>query len=351
MIAIDAMGGDYAPHAVVYGSYKAAAQGIPVMLFGKEDEIVAILNSIDSKWQRFSIEISNCSEAIGMEEEPVRGFLSKPDSALKKALESVAQLKTQAVVSAGNSGAALVAGMKVLGIVPGILRPAIGSFIPTKTGSTFCLDLGANVDCKPEHLYQFALMGNSYVQLCKKIKNPRVALLSNGQEPYKGSSVVKKAYELLSQQSSVNFIGNIEPNELFGGTIDVLVVDGFAGNVMLKSMEGTVSALKYWMKQEYEKTFMRRCAGMANRFMWGSLKKKIDYTQQGGALLLGIKYPLVIAHGCSQEIAIEQAIMLAYDAAAQAITASFNDSIQQALALDSNEYVNKSRYNQLSPAL
>lgn len=178
MIAIDAMGGDYAPLSLVQGAYQAALKKIPVQLFGDEAKLIAILNSLDKQWESYPITLVHCSQIIHMEDRPARSILRKKDSSLMGAVHSVAASRAKAVVSAGNSGAALAAGMMVLGRTKGILRPAIGGFLPTHKDSVFCTDLGANVDCKPEFLYQFAIMGSAYVRLVKGIEHPKIALLS-----------------------------------------------------------------------------------------------------------------------------------------------------------------------------
>lgn len=332
MIAVDAMGGDYAPRAIVYGAFNAARRGISVSLFGDLIQITLILEQLAQKynlasWQSLPITIVHASEKISMHDEPSRAVMHKKDSSLVKAVQAVADGKASAVVSAGNSGAALVAGTLILGRVDGILRPAIGDFLPTKAGSIFCMDLGANTDCKPEYLEQFAIMGHAYVQLIKGIEKPRIALLSNGAEPYKGSLVVKQAYELL-KDSRLNFVGNVESREMFDDHADVLVCDGFVGNVLLKGIQGTARAMMAWIDQERKNRWWYSLGLLLSKGLFRSLKNKIDYAKKGGALLLGVNHPLIIAHGCSSEAAIEQAIIYAHHVVQEQQLVRFNSVIK-----------------------
>jgi glycerol-3-phosphate acyltransferase PlsX len=327
MIAVDAMGGDFAPHVVVHGALNAAKKGVAVTLFGDEAQIVSILNTIDSDWHTFPFSIVHCSEFIKMDDEPSKSVLHKKDSSLVRAVESLNHGAAKAVISAGNSGAALVAGTLLLGRVPGVLRPAIGNFLPTDTSSVFCIDLGANADCKPEYLEQFAIMGHVYVQQTRGIKNPRVALLSNGAEPYKGSTLIKESYDRLQSNKLINFVGNIEPREVFEGGTDVLVCDGFSGNVMLKTVEGTVRAMTRWLKAESSYSPLAKIGFFLSKSVFARLKQKTDYAKIGGALLLGVTKPLVIAHGCSNADAIENAILYADKSVQDLVLPIFNQTL------------------------
>ena len=313
MIAVDAMGGDFAPHSVVQGALQAARKNIKVGLYGDQVQLFSLLYELDLNWEQLPIEVIHCSQVIEMTDQASRSILQKKDSSLVRALVDVQQEKAHAVVSAGNSGAALVGGTLILGRVPGIERPAIGNFLPNmQDGSTFCIDLGANVDCKPEQLVQFAIMGHVYTKMVHHIANPRIGLLSNGHEPYKGSQLIKKTYCLLEQSPDLNFIGNVEPTDLFSGRADVLVSDGFSGNIMLKTAEGTSAALKYWLRQEYSASWWGKFLGFFGRTLFARIRSRLDYERQGGALLLGIRSPLVVAHGCSNAQAITNAIKFAH---------------------------------------
>lgn len=335
MIAVDAMGGDYAPQAIVCGAFNAARRGISVSLFGDSAHITLLLEQLAAKnnlssWQILPISLVHTQSTITMHDEPSRAVMHKKDSSLVKAVQAVAHGQANAVVSAGNSGAALVAGTLLLGRVDGILRPAIGDFLPTKSGSVFCIDLGANVDCKPEYLEQFAIMGHAYVCLLKGMERPRIGLLSNGVEPYKGSLLVKQAYDRL-KGSALNFVGNIESRELFDDQADVIVCDGFVGNILLKGIQGTARAIMAWIDQERKLRWWRSVGLFLSKGIFKSLKNKIDYAKKGGALLLGVKHPLIIAHGCSNENAIEQAIVFAHQVVCEKRLVKFNTMLDRML--------------------
>jgi glycerol-3-phosphate acyltransferase PlsX len=262
-----------------------------------------------------------------MDEDPIKGMLRKKDSSIVRALQAVHSGKAQAFVSAGNSGAVVAAATIIVGRVPGVHRPAIGTFLPTNQGSLFCLDLGANPDCKPEYMVQFAHMGYAYTRLVKHIAQPRIALLSNGHESYKGSALVKKAFELISQ-TDLEFVGNIESRDIFSGRADVIVTDGFTGNVLLKSIQGTAKAVMDWMKDEASRSlFLKVILGLTYPLL-GRIKNKIDYARTGGALLLGVNKPIVIAHGSSKEEAIMQAILFAKKTVDEKIIPTFNETLK-----------------------
>jgi glycerol-3-phosphate acyltransferase PlsX len=331
MIAIDAMGGDYAPHAMVLGSLPAARSGIALQLYGNQELLEKLLNEADESWRSLPITVVDCSEVINMGEEPTRA-VRKKDSSLYQAVYAVSRGVAQAVVTAGNSGSALVTSMLVLETIPGITRPAIGTLLPTQTGGTvFCLDLGANVDAKAVFLEQFAYMGHAYVQAMRGIEHPRIALLSNGEEQYKGPANVRQAYELLNN-STLNFIGNIEPNNIFNGHTDVVVSDGFAGNIMLKTIEGTVAALMDWLKRAFNTNLFTKFIGLLCKPIFKKIKKQCDYAQQGGALLLGVKHPVIIAHGCSDARAFEHAVRYAHAVVQKKVIQRFNERFAVAIA-------------------
>ena len=329
MIAVDAMGGDFAPTVTIQGAYNAARKGIRIALYGQEVIMVDILNKIDPQWHTLSIELIDCPDVVEMADEPTRSVLKK-NSSLMRALQAVKHQQAQAVVTAGNSGAAVVGSILVFERVKGITRPALGTFLPTKKGSLFVIDIGANVDCKPEYLQQFACMGHLFVQQHKGIKNPRIGLLSNGQERGKGSYATKQAYYLL-EQSSLNFVGNIESREVFNDATDVLVCDGFVGNILLKAVQGTSTALTEWIKESFNQSFFGRVVGGLSKPFFKKLKNSVDYQQTGGALLLGVNYPLIIAHGCSNAMAFENAIIFAHKVVNQQMIQQFNDGLTKLL--------------------
>lgn len=331
MIAVDAMGGDFAPQAIVRGAFFAASlNNIPVALYGDSSQIDIILDQLDLQWRRFPICVVHCSQVVTMDEEPTRAFIKKKDSSLMQALHSVVEGKASAVITAGNTGAGLVAGMMVLKKVDGIMRPALGQFLPTKNGSVFCIDLGANVDCKPENLYQFAQMGHTYVQIMQNIKNPRIAILSNGAEESKGSKTTLQAYALLAK-SELNFVGNIEPAGVLSGGADVLVCDGFTGNIMLKTVEAIADIIPELINQKTRTIWFGSLVKKLSNFLVTRIRKKASGKHQDGALLLGLKHPLIIAHGSSNAEKIRRAITLAHSVVSTRLLDRFNDQLSYVL--------------------
>ena len=329
-IAVDVMGGDYAPQEAVQGALAAAQKGVSLILFGNQDKVLPLLAYYCPRWRQLPIELVHCADVIDMDEDPVRGILRKKDSSIVRALQAVHSGKAEAFVSAGNSGAVMAAATIIVGRVPGVIRPAIGSFLPTSTGSLFCLDLGANPDCKPEYLVQFAYMGYAYVRIVKHIAQPRIALLSNGHESYKGSALVKSAFDLISQ-TNLEFIGNIEARDIFSGRADVVVTDGFTGNVLLKGIQGTAKAVMDWMKEEASSSWFLKILLACAYPVLSRIKNKVDYARTGGALLLGVNKPVVIAHGSSKEQAVSQAIFFAHDTVKQKILPTFNETLEMLL--------------------
>ncbi len=331
MIAVDAMGGDYAPQEAVQGALAAAKNGVPLILFGNQDKIMPLLSYYCSTWRLLPIELVHCSDVIDMNDDPVRAILRKKDSSIVRGLHAVRSGAATAFVSAGNSGAVMAAASVVIGRVTGVMRPAIGTFLPTSVGSLFCLDLGANPDCTPEYLVQFAYMGYAYVRLTKHIAQPKIALLSNGHEPYKGSMLAKKAFDLL-QKTKLEFIGNIESRDIFSGCADIVVTDGFTGNILLKAIQGTANAVMDWMKDESSRSFLSKILLGFARPIVTRIKKRIDYARTGGALLLGVNEPVVIAHGSSKALAITQAILFAHSTVQQKVVPVFNETLRALLA-------------------
>lgn len=345
MIAVDIMGGDNAPHAIIEGAVRAARHGVPVLLCGAQEAITAML---PSDWKNLPINVQFCDEQIAMDEEPSRAVRKKKNSSLVCAMKAVADGTADAFFSAGNSGAVLVASVLFSGRVKGIHRPAVGAFLPTKSDSFFCIDIGGNVDCKPEHLYQFALMGHAYVQLAKHIAAPRIALLSNGHEPYKGSDAVKKTYQLLTE-SSFTFVGNIEARELGkDNVLDVLVCDGFTGNVLLKSIQGTASTLFSWIKDAADCSWWCKTLLWLNRGMFKTIKDRLDYAATGGALLLGVNHPVILAHGCSDMRAVENGILFAYQVRKERRVQKFNEKLLALMQDNLSILVDMARKNQVS---
>lgn len=297
MIAIDAMGGDFAPDVVLRGvlNYvKSACVQQQICLFGPEAELRRRLSLIDPSWEELPIQLVDAQEHIDMGEEPVRAVKSKRDSSLVKAVESVAKGYCEAVISAGNSGAVMAASLFLIGRTKGVERPALVGLMPAKERPVVCLDLGANADCKARYLYQFAHLGAKYASDVLGIKDPSVGLLSVGEEPEKGSILTKEAF-LLLKKSSLRFIGNVEPCHILQNKADVVVCDGFAGNVLLKTFEA-VSSL------------CCRDVAKENQVLGEKLKKKFKIAEGGGALLLGIRKPSIVLHGSASASCVERAI-------------------------------------------
>jgi glycerol-3-phosphate acyltransferase PlsX len=315
-IAVDAMGGDNAPDAIVQGAVTGGdGRACRVILVGRRDAIESALRRCvepaDLEKVRGRIEIVDATEVVEMDEHPAQAVRAKRDSSIVRACELVAQGRAQAVVSAGNSGAVLAAALFTLKRIPGIARPAIGALLPgLDDGRTFLLDVGANADVRPEWLAQFAVMGSVYARTMMGVAEPRVALLSNGEEPGKGSALIQAAHPLLAA-APIRFTGNVEGRELLSGACDVAVTDGFTGNIALKTAEGV---------GEYLFTVLRREAKASRRAMLGGLllkprlraiRDRVDYRATGGALLLGVAGEVVIAHGRSDATAIDNAIGVA----------------------------------------
>lgn len=308
-IAIDAMGGDNAPEAVVKGSiYARDEYSIDIILSGKEIEIKKILEKNTSSFN--NIEIINAEDIITNDDQPVLAIRRKKESSLVKALNTVKNLEADAIVSAGSTGAILSGGTFIIGRIKGIERPAIGALIPNMSGG-FCLliDSGANVDSKPEFLYDFAIMGDIYLKKVMNINSPKIALANIGTEKSKGDKLTIGTYDLLENSNlKLNFVGNIEARDILKGKADIIVCDGFAGNMILKTMEGTVLELMKGLKEEIMSNLRTKIGGVLIKPALKNFKSKFDYSEHGGAPLLGVKAPVIKAHGSSDAKAIKNAI-------------------------------------------
>jgi glycerol-3-phosphate acyltransferase PlsX len=303
-IAIDAMGGDHAPEAVIKGTLKAIENfpDLHITLIGNEKKIKPYLSSSDR------IHMIHTEEVISGEDEPVRAVRRKKDASMVLMAKEVAEGRCNACISAGNTGALMASGLFIVGRIDGIERPALAPTLPTIDGKGFLLlDVGANADAKPSHLLQYAYMGAIYSEKVRGIKNPRVGLLNIGTESKKGNELTRQAYELLSN-AKLNFIGNIEARELMNGVCDVAVTDGFTGNMVLKTIEGTASSVFKMVKEVLMSNFKTKMAAAVIKSDLGKLKSKMDYSEYGGASLFGLKAPVVKAHGSSDELAFFHAI-------------------------------------------
>ncbi|MEW5722283.1 MAG: phosphate acyltransferase PlsX [Thermodesulfobacteriota bacterium] len=328
-IAVDAMGGDHAPEVIVQGAVAAAREwSLPLVLVGLEEAVRLELDRIGD-WPRDLIEVHHCTEVAGMDEAPVEVLRRKKDSSVRVAFDLVKQGQAEAVVSAGNSGATLAVGTVVLGRIEGIERPGIAGIFPTIKGRTVVMDIGANVDCKPSYLYHFGLMASVYAREALGIQNPKVGLLSIGEEDTKGNELVKRAHELL-RAGALNFIGNVEGRDVFAGKADVIVCDGFVGNVVLKLAEGLAEAIAQMLKDELEAGLLSRLGGLLALSGLKRLKKKVDYAEHGGAPLLGIKGVGIISHGLSSPKAIKNAIKCAADMVQADMPARLKENLETA---------------------
>jgi phosphate acyltransferase len=316
-VAVDAMGGDNAPAEIVRGALRAATElHIPVMLVGRRELLETELARIEGPEtvSRARLSIVDARQVVEMDEHPANAVRAKRDSSVVRTCALVAEGHARAAVSAGNSGAVLAAALFTVKRIPGIARPAIGALLPSRSTPTFLLDVGANTDCKPEWLVQFAIMGAVHARAMMNVASPRVGLLSNGEEPGKGSQLVQEASPLL-ESAPVRFIGNIESKELFSGACDVAVCDGFVGNIALKTAEGVGEYLFATLREEAMSSFTAKIGGQLLKPRLRAVRDRVDYRHTGGALLLGVAGEVVIAHGRSDALAVMNAIRVASDAA------------------------------------
>jgi glycerol-3-phosphate acyltransferase PlsX len=309
-IALDAMGGDYAPATTVEGAVEALVENndLSVILVGDEAEISLELKKKNCKGRQISIK--HASQTVEMDESPLTALRRKKDSSLRVAVDLVKADEADAMVSAGNSGVVMATALHVIGKIQGIERPAIAAVMPTLKGRFVLIDAGANVDCKPLHLYQFAIMGEAYARYIFNIENPKIGLLGIGEEDAKGNELTKESIKLL-RNSHVNFIGNVEGKDIFAGEADVVVCDGFVGNIALKISEGLAETIAKMLKREISERAGGRIGYLFFKSALKNFRKKTDYSEYGGAPLLGLSKPCIISHGRSTSKAIKNAIKLA----------------------------------------
>ena len=322
------MGSDRAPKPEIEGAIHAARHyGVHVVLVGREPLIRAELGRIPAA-ASLPIQVVHASEVIAMEDKAVQAVRAKRDSSLRVGLRLVREGKASGFVTAGNTGAAMATAKMVLGGLPGVDRPALAAVIPTAVGTVaILLDVGANVDCKPQNLEQFAVMGEIYFRSMFGTRRPRVGLLSIGQEEGKGNDLTREAFPLL-KQLPLNFIGNVEGRDLYNGKVDVIVADGFVGNVALKTSEGVANLVRATLKESLKATITRQVGYLLSRSAFADFKKRLDHTEYGGAPLLGVKGVCFITHGSSNANAIKNAIRVAAEFAELRI----NDKIEKELA-------------------
>ena len=330
-IALDVMGGDHGLAPAIEGALQAVQEcDVEVLLVGDEAMVTAECRRLGCTDPRLSIR--HASQVVEMHESPATVARKKRNSSIWVATELVKSGEASAVVSAGNTGASMVASFFVLGLTKGVERPAIATSLPTLTGTAIMLDVGANVDCSAQHLAQFAIMGNEYGKYLFGKPNPRVGLLSIGEEDSKGNEVTKEAFKLLKASPLLNFIGNIEGRDVYSGSADVVVCDGFIGNVALKISEGVADTIKKLLFKEISGSFFGRLAYTLIAKPLLNLKKKIDYAEFGGAPLLGVNGITMICHGRSSAKAIKNAIRRAKGLAENRVDVLIQRDIEESVA-------------------
>jgi len=324
-IAVDGMGGDHAPEEIVKGAALAADElDVDVTVVGQPVRVQALLEPYEK------LHLHPATQVVEMDEHPARAVRSKQDSSMSVCARLCKEGRADGWVSAGNSGGVLAAALLIQGRVPGVERPALGTVLPGPNGPSYLVDVGANVDCRPEYLVQFAAMGASFAAEVMGRRPPRVGLLANGEEPSKGNQLVRDVHELLRRDAhGFEFVGNLEPKDVLQGHADVVVADGFAGNLMVKAAEATVDMLFSTLREEIPRTGRGKLGGLLIRPAVGRIRGTIDWREYGGAPLLGIDGTAVVAHGRSDARAIRSAIKVACDAAG----AGLKDKIREALTV------------------
>jgi len=309
-VALDAMGGDRGPVVNIEGAVAAARElGLSILLVGNEEELSRSLRRHSTNG--LGITICHAPETVGMNESPSAALRKKKHSSIRVGLELVKRGEADAFISAGNTGAVMATAMVTLGSLPGVERPAIALIVPTLRGQSILLDAGANADCKPRHLLQFAIMGDIYARQVMGKTSPTVGLLSIGEEESKGNELTREAFKELEEQRSLNFTGNVEGREVFSGAADIIVCDGFTGNIALKISESAAEFFTVLLKEELEKGLVGKLGALLTRGAFRRFKKRVDYTEYGGAPLLGVGGMCIISHGRSTAKAIKNAIRVA----------------------------------------
>ena len=328
-IALDAMGGDFAPDVTVAGAIAAVSEyDMDVILVGDKDRLTEFLR--DKRYPANRISIYHASEVAGMDESPVSVLRKKKDSSIRKAVELVKYGQADATVSAGHTGVAMAMALFLLGKVPGVDRPAIAATMPSLSGLFVLIDAGANVDCKPENLRQFAYMGDSYYKAVYNNPSPRVSLLSIGEEDTKGNELTKETFKLLKSSKGLNFTGNIEGKDVFAGRADVIVCDGFIGNIVLKTSEGLAETILKMLKLEIANVATGKLGYLMIKPAIRNFKKRTDYDEYGGAPLLGINGTCIISHGRSTARALKHAIRVAAEMSRQRVHETIAETIRDA---------------------
>ncbi len=343
-VALDAMGGDFAPRQIVVGAVEAACNipDVKILLVG---QMAAIQKEIDSfskdrkqlfqrAQEKGTLEIVHASDEVEMTDEPVDAVRRKKDCSINVAMRLVKEKRADVFVSAGNSGAVATSAILTLGRIPGVKRPAIAMILPTKVPNRplLLLDAGANMDCHAEWLTQWAIMGSVYSKTVLNRPEPKVGLVSIGTEDCKGNSLVKETYPLIKGLNGINFAGNIEGHDICGGEVDVAVADGFVGNVVLKTVESVAQAVGGWLKAELKKTFFRKMCALLLKGAFNALKRQMDPEVYGGAPLLGVPGAVIITHGNSTHKAIFYAVQAGVAAATNDVSGLIEKSIAERAA-------------------
>lgn len=310
IILVDAMGGDNAPHEIVNGCIDAVTEqdGFDIMLIGDKEKIAGILKERNCENKR--IKITHTTEVITNNDSPTKAIKHKKDSSMAVGFKLIKENKGDVFLSAGNTGALMAGSLFILGRIEGVDRPALASYIPTKNGIALLVDAGANTNCKPVNYQQFGIMGSIFMSDVVGIKNPRVGLINVGAEEKKGNEAVRNAYSLL-KNSNINFVGNIESRQILEGPADVVVCDGFVGNVILKFLEGAQEFLFGAIKEIFSKNLISKFSALAVKNEFKKFKKTLDYTEYGGVPLLGVEGKVIKSHGSSNAKAIKSAVLRA----------------------------------------
>ena len=331
-ILIDAMGGDHAPEAIVRGAIDAAAEfGVQIVLVGRGEAILKSLSALGLDTLPKGVEIANAEDVVEMTDDPANVVRTRRESSMVVGLRMLSEGAGDAFISAGSTGALLSAATLVVKRVKGIRRAALCPEIPTKTGSTLLIDCGANAECTPEFLAQFAVLGSIYAQRVQGKAQPKVALLNIGTEEGKGTQLQKDTFAMLQKAQDMGilqFVGNMEARDVMSGQVDVLVADGFSGNVLLKTIEGTASFMSGMLKEMFGKNLLTKVAALFCRDGIAAFKKKLDYREVGGTMLLGISKPVVKAHGSSDARAIRSAVRQALEAANGGMAEVLKEQVQ-----------------------
>lgn len=339
-VALDAMGGDFAPESTIAGAIEAVSEyDVEVILVGDRTKLTELLKG--KRYPAEKIFIHHASEVVEMHESPSIALRKKKDSSIRRAIELVKHHKADAVVSAGHSGVAMATSLFVLGKLENVDRPAIATIMPSLTGYFLLIDAGANVDCRPENLLQFAYMGNAHFKTIFNIPSPRIALLSIGEEDTKGNELTKEAFKLL-KDTNLNFTGNIDGKDIFSGNADIIVCDGFIGNIVLKVSEGLAETILKMLKMEIANVATGKLGYLMIKPAIRGFKKRTDYSEYGGAPLLGINGTSIISHGRSSARAIKNAIRVAAEMAKakvhEMIATNLADSIQPSSNLHDKKF-------------